>query len=730
MSAFRRRLSILLIAYAVLAVLYSVVTPIFEAPDENYHFGMIQHIAETGQLPVQDMQHRTPWMQEGSQPPLYYLLSAPLAAVIPDALNVPYPLDRNPHAQIGIGLARINRNVFIHTRAESFPWRGVPLAVHLIRLLSVAFGAWTIFCIAQTAHFVLLNNTLALIAAAFVAFNPMFLFIHASINNDTLVTALSATALWLIMRLILSPPAQHRRREIVLLSVVLALSALSKLSGLTLYGIAGTALLIRLIKRQSTLRQTLVDGVIITIGFSVIAAWWYVRNLQLYSDLTGLGVMMQLVDPRTAPYTLQTMLAEMQGLRISSWGLFGWLNVITPDAFLVLMDVLTALALIGGVIGTVRVIRAKRWDRLLAFGILGVLLLIVTVSLINWTRLTPGTQGRLLFPALPALAILSAFGWGNVRPLFAKLAIVPLIFMAGLAPLTIISRAYMSPPMIAAVPNEAHKIAVHFDQITVRGYKVGSAAPGDALPVTLYYQGTPDPRNLSLFLTAYDCHKNVIGKLDSYPGGGNLPTSQWQTDALYADSYAIPIAAHAAMQTLQTPCQPYIEFGWWEFASKTYLREATSGAQSVTVRGGALVDPLDSAAQPAIRQMAQFGGAIRLNGYTLDTNTLKAGSTLHLTLNWEALTTINEDFTVFVHLERSDHVLIGQSDAPPLNNDYPTSVWAIGRAFNDPHDIPLKADAPAGTYQIAIGLYRADDSRLSVSAGGDTLILSTPIVVQ
>ena len=77
-----RWLIAVLIGYVALAVIYSVSTPIFEPPDEVFHFPLIDHIADTGSLPVQDPAIETAWHQEGSQPPLYYLLSAPLVRLI------------------------------------------------------------------------------------------------------------------------------------------------------------------------------------------------------------------------------------------------------------------------------------------------------------------------------------------------------------------------------------------------------------------------------------------------------------------------------------------------------------------------------------------------------------------------------------------------------------------------------------------------------------------------
>jgi hypothetical protein len=44
---------LIVIAYVVLAVIYTFTNPPYEAPDESYHVGMVMVIAATGELPVQ-----------------------------------------------------------------------------------------------------------------------------------------------------------------------------------------------------------------------------------------------------------------------------------------------------------------------------------------------------------------------------------------------------------------------------------------------------------------------------------------------------------------------------------------------------------------------------------------------------------------------------------------------------------------------------------------------------
>ena len=137
--------AVILTLFIVLGVVYNVIVPIFEAPDELYHYPFVAHLAQGGDLPVQRADQRMFWQQEGSQPPLYYALAGRLTNWLAvDDLPTIYRL--NPHARIGIPLAHDNKNIVVHTDREQFPWRGAILGIHLVRLFSLLLAVGTILC--------------------------------------------------------------------------------------------------------------------------------------------------------------------------------------------------------------------------------------------------------------------------------------------------------------------------------------------------------------------------------------------------------------------------------------------------------------------------------------------------------------------------------------------------------------------------------------------------------
>ena len=91
-------------------------------------------------------------------------------------------------------------------------------------------------------------------------------------------------------------------------------------------------------------------------------------------------------------------------------------------------------------------------------------------------------------------------------------------------------------------------------------------------------------------------------------------------------------------------------------------------------------------------------------------------------------------YTVFVQLLGDGDRIVGQQDAPPGDGLLPTTSWIKDEVLTDVHLLAVRADAPAATYRLVVGLYDpASGARLPVYVNGvrqqgDMIVLETVAV--
>ena len=109
---------------------------------------------------------------------------------------------------------------------------------------------------------------------------------------------------------------------------------------------------------------------------------------------------------------------------------------------------------------------------------------------------------------------------------------------------------------------------------------------------------------------------------------------------------------------------------------------------------------------------ANFGDLVTLVGADLDTATVGPGETLHLTLYWQARTSMVKPYTVFTHLLDADSRIWAQQDGIPVSGARPTTGWVPGEVIRDEVQLAVDPQAPPGDYVIEVGLYDAGDPAL------------------
>jgi hypothetical protein len=117
-----------------------------------------------------------------------------------------------------------------------------------------------------------------------------------------------------------------------------------------------------------------------------------------------------------------------------------------------------------------------------------------------------------------------------------------------------------------------------------------------------------------------------------------------------------------------------------------------------------LVPPAAAPSQPV--KDGNLGDVVALVGYDpLPPFEVKVGASLPLTLTWQSLATMDEEYTVFVHAVGADGQPVAQTDGQPLDGNYPTNYWRVGEILGDPHVLEIPVGTPPGEYELRAGMY-------------------------
>lgn len=705
----------IIVVYLILSTLYSIVTPIFEMSDELWHYPVIHYMANNGlNLPEQNPDNVGIWRQEGSQPPLYYLFSALLTLGI-DTSDIDKVRRINSLADIGTVNPDGNANMMLHnTEDESFPWQGTTLAVHIVRFFSIILGACTIIVTYHLALEIFPDRPdIAMCATAVTAFLPMFVFISASVNNDNLANLLGNLLMLSIVRLLKSDENPHWKTY-VFIGVITGMGLLSKLSiGFILPLIALSFLILTI--RSRNLRP-LFMGAFISGGLTIIiAGWWYLRNLQLYGDPTGLDMFLTIVGRRAVPADLIQLWSERNSFTQSYWGLFGGVNVPLPPSIYTMFNIIGGIGLLGTVIFIMVLVIRKQWSlkRWLYTAITVIWPILTFISYLRWASETPASAGRLMFGALSSLSIWMSIGiiWWIPKRL-QKLTITGIVgyflIVTVIAPFTVIIPTYSLPNQISSdtvqatfIDPQTTKPVIGLSDVKVLTNVVH---PSEYVEIETSWQLMDTTiQDWAMFIHLVTPDGVLISQRDIYPGQGRLATSDLQAGFAWKNFIAVKIPPTAfAPNTLE------IKLGWYHLPSGQRLM-LDGDVDSIRIGQVDLISRADPSDVPNPIHI-NFNNQIELLGYDLSDLSPEAGASVELTLYWQALVELDTDYVVFANiLDLPTLTKYASSNAMPVQWQAPTSTWEVGHIVIDTHSLNVTEDAPSGNYELEVGLYTQDD---------------------
>jgi len=283
------------------------------------------------------------------------------------------------------------------------------------------------------------------------------------------------------------------------------------------------------------------------------------------------------------------------------------------------------------------------------------------------------------------------------------------------------------------LPREPIRTEVNFgDRLILQGYAHGptfsegrtaraGTPSGEETWLLLRWQvREPMTENYNVSITLRDQKGHLAGQADRpLMSNEHRYTSQWQGGQMVTTYHLLPTLPATP------PGEYHIEIGVYE--PQTMQGLAVLGEDLVTqgwtfaLGSLEITKPLQPpTVEPSIGvadAVADLAPGIKLLGYDLDRERLSPGETLYLTLYWETLGQVEEEYTVLLQLRDAQGLIWAEQEEQPTSGSWPTSRWEVGDLWRDWHDLAVAADAPSGEYYLVITLRKEREIEGEIDLG-------------
>jgi hypothetical protein len=176
-------------------------------------------------------------------------------------------------------------------------------------------------------------------------------------------------------------------------------------------------------------------------------------------------------------------------------------------------------------------------------------------------------------------------------------------------------------------------------------------------------------------------------------------TDEWREGEILRGQYEMRIPADAQIGHCQL---------------RAWLGQETKGASSRPSQEAVWVETVEVKARQRVFEAPLpveypeeyvLGGQVRLLGYSVEKTDVAAGESVRVTLYWQTGRRMETSWKVFTHLLDGTSQIWGQRDSIPVEGTYPTTGWLEGEVVTDRYELPIRPDAPAGRYQLEVGMY-------------------------
>lgn len=421
-GATRRDLWLILVLTLAKGIVWSVVQPPLQAPDETAHFTYVQYLAENGQLP------KVGPTEEDAPEVLEFWRRARFSEVRSSAGSLYRPVTGAPPA-----LSRLSANG--NSSAGAYPPAYYACAALCYRLAYRADVTARFYAARLSSAFLGLLTVAAAwligrslfprsrtFPAAFcltAGLQPMNSMLGASVNNDALLIPVSAIA----FAIVLASWGTRSRLAPLALGTALGIGLLTKPQ---MIYVAAAATAMFLLRRRASLFNPVKDMLGIVAPVVLVFGWWAVLALIRFGSPLGTMVFQTVREGDSSiwHYARTNLLSRSALVRAHAlwiqmyWGRFGWLDTPFPNLVYAIILLLVLLALVGLVVAhRRRELPNGQTIALCGLFVLGNLAFLYAVEAQYVHRFhTTMLQGRYLLTALLPITVLLLVGWRGLVP--------------------------------------------------------------------------------------------------------------------------------------------------------------------------------------------------------------------------------------------------------------------------------------------------------------------------
>lgn len=435
------------LAIGMVILFWSFVTPAFEFPDEQAHFGSVEFLTQNGRMPIGEEMDVTKEMKETQ----VYLgvfrngLGQNKYTYHPEYRTLYSSTYMGPEESIINTLNTMDfRDSYVATEAARYPrayydyssfWDRLVTSfsifdrLFVVRLGSVLLAIIMAYAVWQTGYLIFGKKTYATTLTLLAMLQPMMSFLSAGINSDNLHNLLFFIIIYGCLKIIIHG---FGWQSLLLIAGAATLDIFTKPQGFIAFLIIGLAIILSVIRKRNW------SALIIIFCLFMVVLYLTRSQFSMYLGFITVGNTKGLSFVEYVRFSSNKLIAQNA---VWYWGVFKWLGVVLPPIYWRVANRIVLVGIFGLLVYAWKALKHKKIvidPYLLSFSLISSLIYATAIYWFDWQYnktigYSIGIQARYFFPTIVCHMIILmtgilSIGWSNVSRIWLRRVLV--IFIA------------------------------------------------------------------------------------------------------------------------------------------------------------------------------------------------------------------------------------------------------------------------------------------------------------